>query len=426
MTPTINDFAVSVAAADNSFFKLNGITFASAPDGMPRIQCTSHFAEIDARWHGTPCRIYCPIDPASALETERVAAALKHLDSPVLASYRLLRHEMRMRNYEGNDPQFDIAIELLPEGERLDRLLADGITAERAARIAAAWIDTAEELDRILFSHRAIAKTKIIVGNDDRITLFGLHHGRVARSADDNRAIVEIALELIALATGHPAAVSASELAMSYPERRELCNRLRSLIELPQLGPAPHDDRHSITRELLDGVDFSDREWVGLPSEDRIIFRERGRFGYLDMFNRVVIEARFTHAENFAEGRAVVATESGFGLTDKQGHMILEPIFGDVTWSAQYNIAIVRAADGWAVYDSLGERLTRRPYEWLGNCSDRRIAARAGGRWGYLDTRGNEVVPFLYDDAFEYDNGRARVIRDGAMLTIDLSGSEIA
>lgn len=426
MTPTINDFAVSVAAADNSFFKLNGITFASAPDGMPRIQCTSHFAEIDARWHGTPCRIYCPIDPVNTLETERVAAALKYIDSPVLAPYRLLRHEMKMRDPEGNDPQFDLAIELLPEGERLDRVLAGGITAERAARIAAAWIDTAEELDRIPFSHRAISTSKAIVDNDGRITLFGLHHGRVARSADDNRAIAEIALELIAIATGRPAAVSAAELAMSHPDRQKMCNILRSLIDLPQSLPAPHDDRSHITRELLDGVDFSDREWVGLPSEDHIIFRENGLFGYADMFNRTVIEARFIHAENFAEGRAVVATESGFGLIDKQGRMILEPIFGDVTWSAQYNIAIVRADDGWAVYDSLGERLTRRPYEWLGNCSDRRIAARAGGRWGYLDTRGNEVIPFLYDDAFEYDNGRARVIRDGAMLTIDLSGSEIA
>ena len=72
MIPTINDFAVSVAAAGSSFFKLNGITFVSGPDGTPEIQCTSRFAELDARWHGTPCRIFTTCGEDKTVESVSV------------------------------------------------------------------------------------------------------------------------------------------------------------------------------------------------------------------------------------------------------------------------------------------------------------------------------------------------------------------
>ncbi|MBQ8745256.1 MAG: WG repeat-containing protein [Rikenellaceae bacterium] len=142
------------------------------------------------------------------------------------------------------------------------------------------------------------------------------------------------------------------------------------------------------------------------------------------MLNNVIIEPQFTHVEPFHEGRAVAATDSGVGLINKQGEWIIAPEHEEICWSADYNVATVHNAHGWSLYDSLGRRISRY-YDYLGECSDHRIAARTDGRWGYIDTHGCEVIALQYDDAFEYKNGRARVVLNGRPLEIGIDGLEI-
>lgn len=47
------------------------------------------------------------------------------------------------------------------------------------------------------------------------------------------------------------------------------------------------------------------------------------------------------------------------------------------------------------------------------------------GKWGFVDTSGKEVIPFIYDKADCFYMGYAGVSRNGKMGLIDLSGKEI-
>ncbi|MBQ5678792.1 MAG: WG repeat-containing protein [Rikenellaceae bacterium] len=414
-----NDY-ITAAANTRAYTNLNNLFLIFEAGGMPAMRSSSRFLELDAIWHGRPCRICCPFDPSAFRHAERLNAALKNIDSPLLATYRPLPKELQI-----NNELCDIVLEVLPEGTPLNQILAQRIHSKQARQLASEWITTAENLSKIPFSHRALSTSRIIVRADGGMTLCGLHHGRVEDSTDDHRAIVEITYEILRKAFPNTPCPSIDEL-ITASDRHALCDKLRSIAGVIKINCAkrPTENIHRITRQLLNSINFSDREWIGIVSEDRIAFREGDRYGYLDMFNKVVIKPQFISVEPFHEGRAVVTTDSGAGLINKQGEWVIAPEHDEINWSADYTIATVRNKNGWALYDLLGNRRSRY-FDYLGDCSDRRIAASLDGRWGYIDTHGCEVIALRYDDAFEYKNGRARVVLNGRPFDININGLEI-
>ena len=48
----------------------------------------------------------------------------------------------------------------------------------------------------------------------------------------------------------------------------------------------------------------------------------------------------------------------------------------------------------------------------------------SGGKWGYIDKNGKTPIPFKYDYAGQFKNGRACVKQVGQWKVIDLGGTE--
>ena len=416
---SIGDYILA-ASNEQAFANLLDVHLVAGADGTPSMRTSSRYLELNAQWRGTPCRLCCPIDSTAIHHAVKQCAALKRIDTPLLAGYRLLTKELRV----GNE-WCDIVLEVLPKGEPLDQILARKVSASQARTLAAEWIATAEALTEIPFSHRALSTSRIIVREDGGMTLCGLHHGRVEHSTDDHRAIVEITYKILRSAIPNIDYPAVNEL-ITASDRSELCARLSTIAGEAKVRPIkrPTENIQRTTRRLLDSVDFSNREWIGIISEDRIAFREGGRYGFLSMLNNVIIKPQFVRVEPFHEGRAIVETDEGVGLINKRGKWIIAPEHKELYWSADYNIATICNTNGWAIYDSLGNRRSRY-YDYMGSCSDHRIAVCADKRWGYIDTHGCEVIALRYDDAFEYENGRARVVLDGRPLEIDIDGLEI-
>ena len=405
---------------ERAFSNLLDIHLTTTPNGSPSMRTSSRYLELDAQWKGSPCRICCPIDATAVHHAERLRTALKRIDSPLLATYRLLTKELQI-----GDNLCDIVLEVLPKGKPLNQILARKVSAHQARTLAAEWIATAEALTEIPFSHRALSTARIIVREDGGMTLCGLHHGRIENSTDDHRAIVEITYEILRSAIPKAEYPPVGEM-ITMTDRSALCARLFAIAGEAKVRPTKRADENiqRLTRKLLDNIDFSNREWVGVISEDRIAFREGERYGYLDLLNNVIIKPQYVRVEPFHEGRAIAETDEGVGLINKQGEWIISPEHKEVCWSADYNIATVCNAHGWALYDSLGKRRSRY-FDYLGVCSDHRLAACIDKRWGYIDTHGCEVIAMRYDDAFAYENGRAQVVLDGRPFEIDIDGLEI-
>lgn len=118
-------------------------------------------------------------------------------------------------------------------------------------------------------------------------------------------------------------------------------------------------------------------------------WRQFGNYGYVDVKGNVAISPRFSVARPFSGGVAVVSYNNvNFGLVDRNG--------GEVS-SFRYK-RIGRFNDGLAPFNTDLYGMNFQGME---------------PRCGYIDTEGREVIPAKWDDAAEFSEMRAAVMRFG-------------
>jgi WG containing repeat len=124
------------------------------------------------------------------------------------------------------------------------------------------------------------------------------------------------------------------------------------------------------------GCEFRDAGGEPAATSRLFPFCENGKWGYFDQSGRAVVQPQFTKADDFHDGRALVATVQGLGYLDEEGKLAFT-IPGD--WSGPFS-------DGMAIYGD-----------------------RASGRSGYLDRRGGVAVEPKFDVAWQFSEGLAAV-----------------
>lgn len=129
--------------------------------------------------------------------------------------------------------------------------------------------------------------------------------------------------------------------------------------------------------------------FVGDIGEGLLAFQEKSnsRYGFIDEAGYVVIESKYTGAQPFQEGRAVVNTaenyKSAFGLIDRNGRFIIEPVYNDILPLGEGRLAVGKAID------------EKQPF--------------IGSRYAVADTNGLFLTDFIYYDVGDYEGGLASV-----------------
>ena len=142
----------------------------------------------------------------------------------------------------------------------------------------------------------------------------------------------------------------------------------------------------------------ADYKSLGVCTEDGLIsFSEDGKeYGYLDKDGKVVIQEQFYNAENFAGGIAVVAEEKDgnfrYGVIDKKGNFLID-------------------------YQK----------KWLSNMGEGRVCFYNDNtsKFGMMDKNGNELVSAKYDDILPFTCGLALVEKNGKGGYINTKGEEV-
>jgi hypothetical protein len=81
-------------------------------------------------------------------------------------------------------------------------------------------------------------------------------------------------------------------------------------------------------------------DMLGAESEERIRFREKGKWGYLNVNNEIAIKPGFEDASDFKEGMAFVKKDGKFGYIDKNGKTVI-PFKYDMAGNFSNGVAIV-------------------------------------------------------------------------------------
>lgn len=209
---------------------------------------------------------------------------------------------------------------------------------------------------------------------------------------------------------------------------------------------------------------------------------QTGLYGYRNDKNKVVIEAKFKYANGFKHGYAVVSAKKGVGLIDKTGKWAIEPRYeqiqildnGFIKLMTSYSTFYLRkdlkpvfklqddlianeAENFWVVYgrgytsvidqNGVTYELKGRPY-WLGDTyfmDDKGNLAEIKGliskntaynesiniyetySYKYINAQGQEVLDLkYYDAAYPFQEGLAKIKKDGQYNFIDKNGKVIS
>lgn len=164
-------------------------------------------------------------------------------------------------------------------------------------------------------------------------------------------------------------------------------------------------------------------------SEGLARFREKQKYGFIDKNGNVVIAPIYADAHNFSEGFAAVKDGDAHWLfVDKNGNNIFNKTFDDVSsfhegmagvLKKSYDYSLGDFNYDWGFIDKTGNIVINYKYRNCGDFSEGVAAVKKGGYgWGFIDKTGETVIPFFYEDAKSFKNGKARVYLNGSWFYI--------
>jgi hypothetical protein len=91
----------------------------------------------------------------------------------------------------------------------------------------------------------------------------------------------------------------------------------------------------------------------------------------------------------------------------------------------QGDMATVKLDKHWGYIDRKGNMVVPLKYHQINTFKEGRAVVRINGKYGFVDEQGNEVIPLKYDLVGEFNEGRAWVYLDGKCGFVDKHGNEV-
>lgn len=124
----------------------------------------------------------------------------------------------------------------------------------------------------------------------------------------------------------------------------------------------------------------------------------------------------------FQEGLAKVCKNEKYGFIDKLGHEIIPCVYDKVE-DFYLGVSIVTKDEKKGAINQQGHWVIPCKYDYISGFSkDSLTAASINGKFGFIDLKGNIVVPFDYESCENFSEGLAAVSKDGLIGFINKKG----
>ena len=143
---------------------------------------------------------------------------------------------------------------------------------------------------------------------------------------------------------------------------------------------------------------------------------------YVNAKGETKIAAMYDDASDFQDGVAVVTMGSKQGAIDKTGTFTVQPMYEYGLWNMGKGLlGYGDKNDKAGVLDKNGNVVVYPIYYDLGNVSDGLIQTVGKSKCGYINTKGEMVIPEIYYSTYPFYEGQAWVKQneDGAWMSID-------
>ncbi|UVI27576.1 WG repeat-containing protein [Paenibacillus spongiae] len=156
------------------------------------------------------------------------------------------------------------------------------------------------------------------------------------------------------------------------------------------------------------------------------------RYGYIDREGKMTIQPQYEDAGIFqSNGLATVRVNNYAGLIDASGEYVVKPIYEDIGPFSEGRAVIIDRGD-YKLMDPAGRIVTSKGYSYISPLSEGRAMfnktdSQGNSRYGYLDAYGAEVIPPQFEEAGDFNHGKALVkIKDNEFALIGLDGKQLS
>jgi len=166
-------------------------------------------------------------------------------------------------------------------------------------------------------------------------------------------------------------------------------------------------------------------EDAGVLSHDRVAFRRKWLWGYLDIHGNEVLSPRFYSASDFQEGLARVKSneERRYGFIADDGSWVIEPVYIKADHMFD-GLALVEDDQFRGYVDSQGRRAIEIDFAHAHSFSSGMalVCNDMSGPFGFIDTSGGVVIPLDLEAAWHFYQGYAPAMKNGKWGHLDRSG----
>ena len=156
--------------------------------------------------------------------------------------------------------------------------------------------------------------------------------------------------------------------------------------------------------------------------EETYIAKQNDKYGIIDQLQNVYIEFNYTGITYNKDAKLYIAEDAQYRTTiiDDKFNVKATGILSEINTDKSY--IRMRIDKEYKYYNLKGQEISSE--EALdGNTL---FLSKNGGKYGYVDKKGNVVVDYIYDDATEQNEyGYAAVKKNGLWGSIDKSGKEV-
>ncbi len=172
-------------------------------------------------------------------------------------------------------------------------------------------------------------------------------------------------------------------------------------------------------------------------SSDILLYKTDYKYGYIDSKGTIITNARFSDASHFKNDYAIVKyleNESDFfsisRIINKKGKFAKEEKYQSIDFKRSITFYGGQETDENFYYFKINDKvglldenlnvIVEPKYSQIGKFNEGlAFVANEEGKYGFIDTKGKEIISLIYDDADFFSEGLAPVVKNGKWGFID-------
>jgi hypothetical protein len=183
-------------------------------------------------------------------------------------------------------------------------------------------------------------------------------------------------------------------------------------------GYIDHQGKTVIEFQYQDAWDFQEN---GLAFATTI---NKGKGG-IDSLGREMIPFAFDDIRDFKGGIAPAKFLGSWGYIDQKGKPVIKFEYDDAESFQEIGLAIVTLNNKRGCIDKTGKTVISTVFDDLENFSEELAPAMKNDKWGFINLKGQPVIPFRFDFVSAFENGKAVVYLNGDEMVIDKTGKVV-